>query len=326
MSSKFTKIISYIIPPLITVGLCYVLYSDIDSGNVFARLGDWNFALMALFLALNVVAMLLRALRWRLQLRAIGVSPSFADMVRAIFGCYGLNILLPRLGELWRSAYIARGAKKPFSEVFGSMIADRVSDTIVVGLIGLSSFGIASSAMLAFARKSTAFAGLGSMLTSWVALIALIAVVAVALFVIFAKNRFAARIRGFIAKTWTGFAVVFKMPGRTRWLFLTAGIWVSYIASMYVSMLAFAPTAQLLADHGFACALLTFVFGSLSMAVPSNGGIGPWQIAVMMSLCGIYGMTQEPALSFATINLAMTTLLTVVLGIWTFISIALKKR
>ncbi len=326
MASKSKKIIGSIVPTLITLGLCYVLYSDVDFGRIFDQLGSWNYSLVVLFLAFNVLAMLMRALRWRLQLRAIDASPSFAEMLRSIFGCYGLNILVPRLGEIWRSAYIARSSKKPFSSVFGTMIADRVSDTLAVGFIGVVAFVVASSAMFSFFQKSIAFNGFSSMLTSWMALTVIFVLIAIALFVIFAKNRFAVRIREFISKTWAGFAVLFKMPGRGRWLILTAAIWLCYIASMYVSMLAFPPTAQLLVEHGFASALLTFVFGSLSMAIPSNGGIGPWQIAVMMSLCGIYSMNQDVALSFATVNLAATSLLTIVLGIGTFVVIAFKKH
>lgn len=326
MASKSKKIIGSIVPTLITLGLCYVLYSDVDFGRIFDQLGSWNYSLVVLFLAFNVLAMLMRALRWRLQLRAIDASPSFGEMLRSIFGCYGLNILLPRLGEIWRSAYIARGSKKPFSAVFGTMIADRISDTLAVGLIGVFAFAFASKAMLSFVRNSTALDGIGSLLTSRIALVVVSVLLAGVLFVVLSKSCFAQRVRSVIAKMWNGFAVVFTMPGRGRWLLLTSGVWLSYIASMYVSMLAFPPTAQLVGEKGFACVLLTFVFGSLSMAIPSNGGIGPWQVAVLMSLSGIYGMSQDTALSFATINLAATTMLTIVLGIITFIEPALKKR
>ncbi len=62
------------------------------------------------------------------------------------------------------------------------------------------------------------------------------------------------------------------------------------------------------------------------MAVPSNGGIGPWQMAVMLALCGIYGMDRGPALAYATILLGFQTLMFIALGLYTFGAIALTRH
>ena len=48
------------------------------------------------------------------------------------FGTYAINLVFPRLGEVWRCGYIANRSKKPFSNVFGSMVADRLADTATV--------------------------------------------------------------------------------------------------------------------------------------------------------------------------------------------------
>ena len=115
------------------------------------------------------------------------------------------------------------------------------------------------------------------------------------------------------------------MPGKGKWLLLTLGIWTCYFLQLYVSFYAFPFTAALLAEYGVPAALVTFVLGSLAMGVPSNGGIGPWQWAVIFAL-GIYGLPKAEAGAFANLSLGTTTLLTIALGIFTFAAIAFDKR
>lgn len=319
MLSKIKKVLSYIIPPVITVGLCFVLYRDLD----FALLGDgarqcspW---LAALFIVATVMAMVFRGLRWRLQLRASGINPGFGVMSRSIFGTFAVNLVFPRLGEFWRCAYIARISGTSFSPVFGSMIADRLADTLMAGLIALTTFLCFSPAMAKFLEQANIPVGFLSGPVFW----AFVAVMVLGCFyVIFGKDKFSGKIREFLLKMWGGFMSIFRMKDKGLWLLLTLGIWGGYMASMALSMAAFPPTAGLGAD----AVMLTFVFGSLAMAIPSNGGIGPWQFAVILALNGLFGVPRETALVFATLNLGANTILTILLGLYTFAHILLKKN
>lgn len=320
--TKLRKILSYIIPPVITVGLCYVLYSGVDLRAIWTDIGQCNPALIAAFLGCNVLAMVIRGLRWRLQLRAIGAEPTAPQMTRSIFGTYAVNLVFPRLGEFWRCSYIARLSGRPFSGVFGTMVADRLSDTLTVALLCGTTFLLSSAALSRFLDH----AGMSlDFLTSAPALVCYALLAAMLIYLIAGRGSFATKTRAFIARTWRGFTVIFKMPRRGLWLLYTLLIWGSYVASMWLSMLAFEPTADLVAANGLQCVMVTFVFGSLAMAIPSNGGIGPWQFAIILSL-SFYGMPQGPALTFATLNLGATTLLTILLGLYTFTRIALKKQ
>ncbi len=324
-AEKIKKIVSYIIPPLVTVGLCYVLYADVDMEQIASGARSCNRLFVALFLACNVLAMVLRALRWRLQLRAIGVNPELGVMTRSVFGTYAVNIVFPRLGEIWRCGFIARISAKPFSGVFGTMVADRLSDTIAVLLICIPTFVLTAGALNSF-LQAAGFGNISAMLGSTPMLALYLFLVFFAIFVWKGKGTIAAKIRVFVLNSWRGFAAILHMPHKPVWLLLTIGIWGSYITSMWLSMLAFPPTAALIASNGFGVALLSFVFGSLAMAIPSNGGIGPWQFAIILCLGSLYGFDGAQALTFATLNLAATTILTILLGIYTFVHIAITSR
>lgn len=319
-------ILQYVVPPIITVGLCVFLYRDINWSEVVDGLHASNYLLLGSFLLCNVLAMLARARRWQIQLRAMDLRPTGGQMVRSIFGTYAVNLVFPRLGEIWRCTYISRETRSPFSAVFGSMIADRLVDTLCILLITLVSFILAAPAMAEFAAESNLMERLTAIISSpWVPLLTFILFI-LCLLCIYAPWHPFESIRRFVRNMWNGFMALFSMRrGRGQWILLTAAIWLGYGFGMYLSLLSYPPTAALIAQNGLVAALITFVFGSLAMAIPSNGGIGPWQAAVMLSLCGIYDMDPTPALTFATINVAFTTLLTIALGLYTFVSIQLKK-
>ena len=44
---------------------------------------------------------------------------------------------------------------------------------------------------------------------------------------------------------------------------------------------------------------VSLALSSVSMGIPSNGGLGPWQVAVIASLT-LYGVSQLEATAFAT--------------------------
>lgn len=325
MSPKINprKILSFIIPPVITVGLCYVLYSGVNLRRILADARQCNVGLILAFLGCNLLAMKFRAMRWRLQLRAIDADPSSPQMLRSIFGTYAVNLVFPRLGEFWRCSYVSRVASRPFSGVFGTMVADRLSDTLMVALICGLTFLMSHSALTRFLAEANIPMGF---MASLPAVIFYVLVVAFGLYLVLGKGSVAAAVRSFVVRMWRGFIVIFRMPRRGRWMLLTLAIWGSYILSMWLSMLAYPPTAALVAANGPGVVMVTFVFGSLAMAVPSNGGIGPWQFAIILSLSSLFGLHSTDALTFATINLGATTLLTILLGLYTFLHIALKKN
>lgn len=322
-------ILKYIVPLVISIGLCWLLFTGIDFGEMMRIIRQQcDFRWIALGFVFAIGAQVCRAYRWAIQLRALGIVPPIYVLIYSIFGTYAVNLVFPRLGEVWRCGYVAERQKASFTSVFGSMVADRLSDTVAVALITLFAFIVASDAILSFmARNGESYAAIASLLQSpllWGALVAL----AVAVWSFMSRrtsNKVITKIQNAVKELWQGFAVIVRMPGKGRWLLLTAGIWICYFTQLYVSFYAFPFTRALLDASGAQVALVAFVLGSISMGVPSNGGIGPWQWAVIFAL-GIYGLPHAQAGAFANLSLGTTTLLTIALGIFTFAAIAVDKR
>ena len=115
------------------------------------------------------------------------------------------------------------------------------------------------------------------------------------------------------------------MPGRWKFLILTFAIWGCYFVQLYVAMYAFDFTRALCTQPGLAFGLIpclvAFVLSSIGMAVPSNGGLGPWNIAIMFGYA-IYGVAEVEGAAFSIVQWSGQTVMLILLGIFTAIWIA----
>lgn len=333
------KIMKIAIPTAITVGLCYVLFTGVDFGAMMEVIRhDCNFWWIGLGLAISILSHVVRAMRWQIQLNALDIFPPLGWIVLSIFGTYAVNLVFPRLGEIWRTGYIATRQKAPFTTVLGSMVADRLADTITVLTISFITFLAAAPALMAFlTRYPEVYQGIISLATSpWIW--GILVVGAIAFWYFFSMrtaNPLVLKARKAIKELWQGFAVIAKMKGRVRWLLLTLALWGCYFTQLYVAFFAFPFTAEIIHNHGIVAVLVCFCLSSIAMGIPSNGGIGPWQIAIIFGLT-VYApaaMTDTAtetfrinATAFANLVLGMQTLLLILLGLFTFSAIALSNR
>lgn len=288
-----------------------------------------DFRWIGLALFISVFSHVFRAARWQIQLRALGIKASLWELTLSIFGTYAVNLVFPRLGEVWRTGYIAAEEKAPFTTVFGSMVADRLADTITVGLLTAATFLLAGPQLMQYlSQNPEAYNSLIELVSSpllWVGLIFLILFVWF-LFVKFPEHKLVVKAKEIWKGLWEGFAVI----GKGRWLLLTVAVWGCYFLQLYVAFFSFPLTAEVVSLHGILAVLVCFVLSSISMGVPSNGGIGPWQWAIIFGLSlyssDIPGLTREYATSFANLVMGMQTLLLIVLGIFTFTVISIRKK
>ncbi|MDE6165139.1 MAG: flippase-like domain-containing protein [Muribaculaceae bacterium] len=277
------KIMKIAIPTAITVGLCYVLFTGVDFGAMMEVIRhDCNFWWIGLGLAISILSHVVRAMRWQIQLNALDIFPPLGWIVLSIFGTYAVNLVFPRLGEIWRTGYIATRQKAPFTTVLGSMVADRLADTITVLTISLITFLAAAPALMSFlTRYPEVYQGIMHLATSpwiWSSLV----VLAIALWWFLSMrttNPLVLKVRKAIKELWQGFAVIVRMKGRVRWMLLTLALWGCYFTQLYVAFFAFPFTAEIIHSHGIVAVLVCFCLSSIAMGIPSNGGIGPWQIA-----------------------------------------------
>lgn len=332
MRKIISTTLKYLIPVAIGVGLFYFLYKNVNIDQMKSVLAtDVNYWWFLPVVVVSTFSHIFRACRWRLQLRAIGVDAPLSAIVNSIFGTYAVNLIFPRLGEVWRTGYIADRQRASFTTVLGSMVADRLTDTITVLALTVITFFIAQEAFFRFLDTYPQLQeGLVGLLTSpwtWVC----VAVCAGALVWLFKNktgNPIVAKVRTMVANLWQGFSGVAKMEGKWWFLLYTVLIWGCYFLQLYIATFAFSFTAHI----GVVATLVLFVLSSIGMGVPTNGGLGAWHIAIIFGL-SLYGIGAfdpsnfDPnASAFAMLVWGVQTLLLIVLGIYAFSYMAIDRK
>lgn len=323
--------VRYLLPLALTVLLVWYMFKKVNFGDMMDIIRHGvDFWWILLAMGISVFSHIFRAARWRLQLRGLGIDPPFMALCCSIFGTYALNLLFPRLGEVWRCTYISQRERAPFTTVLGSMFADRLSDTVMVFLLTVFTFVVAAPALHAFLTKypiGQDFARLVTDIWFWLIVIGAI-VVALILFKLLRHTRLMQKLMGLGKQLWQGFAVIAKMKGRGKFLVLTGCIWGCYFLQLYVAFFAFSFTRDLCTASnafGLVPALVAFVLSSIGMAIPSNGGLGPWNIAVMFGLA-VYGVGDAEGTAFSMLVWSAQTVMLMILGIYTMVYISVTRK
>lgn len=332
MKKILSIILKYGVPVIIGVGLIYFLYKNVDLEAMKSTLAsDVNYWWFVPVICVSIMSHVFRALRWRLQLRAIDVNTPLHPIVNSIFGTYAVNLVFPRLGEVWRCGYIANREKASFTQVVGSMVADRLSDTVTVLALTLFTFFLAQDAFYSFLDTYPQVKdGLVGMVTSWKTWVAAVVGVAVLVWLFTSKteNKLVLKVKDMVKNLWDGFAAIMHMEGKWWFLLYTVCIWGCYFFQLYIAAQAFSYTCDL---SGLAI-LVLFVLSSIGMGIPTNGGLGAWHMAIIFGL-SLYGVgtfsatnPDTQASAFAMLVWGIQTLLLIVLGIYAFTCIALEKK
>ncbi len=319
------KALQYILPVLLSALLIWYLFRKVDFRQTMEILShgvDYWWILAAM--GISVFSHIFRAMRWRIQLNALNVKTSLMELTCGVFGCYALNLLLPRVGELWRCTFVARRSRTQFTTVMGSMVADRMADSVMVIMLILLTFVLAAPALASFMAKYPVGENILHMLYSPAIWIAGASAIGIGWWLLhrFRDTAFVGKLRKWSKEIWKGFAVTATMPGKWRFLLLTVAIWGCYFVQLYVAFYAFSFTKALCHQPGLGFGLLpclvAFVFSSIGMAVPSNGGLGPWNIAIMFGLA-IYGVADVEGAAFSILQWSGQTVMLILLGIFTAI-------
>jgi len=282
---------------LVSVLFVYLAVRKVDLSESVRALGDvrpgWLLAAVLVYLSSFPV----RALRWRLILRA-QKDLSLAEIMGPVFVGYMANNVLPaRAGEIYRAHFLGRRVQMSRSGVAASIVVERAFDGLMLVAVILLVFLLFPGA---------GFLGGAALLTG----LAFLVLATGLLFYVLAAGRTGRakdRLLGLLPKAIRG-PVGVRLGFFTRGIrgistgreLLAAGgytllVWVLEACALALAVAAFAiplPVA------GY---LLVFALAALSTTLPSGPGyVGPYQYAFVLSL-GYFAVSQGTALAVSVV-------------------------
>lgn len=322
MKGKLISVLKVIIPLGIGVFVVWYQFKQLTSeqlSQIKESFASANYFWVVLSVFFGFLSHVSRAWRWNYALEPLGYKNKFINNFFGVMIGYVTNIVLPRFGEVWRCVMVARYEKAPFEKLFGTVVAERVADLIVLLII------VATVLVLQIARLKdrlnellTDFLSKNSVellvIKGGLAVIIGFAVTFIGWRLLKKSNHpVIAKIRELIAGLIDGVLSVLKM--KRKWAFLahTAFIWIMYLAMFYVPFLALPETST--AEIG--AVLASFVMASFSIVLV-QGGIGVYPVAVAQTLV-LYSIPYEAGFAMGWIIWVAQTVMIVSYGVGSLI-------
>ena len=327
---KLGDVLKYALLFGLSVLLMGYALKGIDFKLLKAQLVETNFFWLGLSLLVALAGFMSRAYRWRMQLKPFDPRITFADTYHATMIGYLANLVLPRMGEVFRCSVLRRNNRIPVEASFGTVITERLLDMIMLlsltGIAFLLEFDrlnayfqdLLNDRYLSLQQNKTLILVLGGLL-----LAALVGVFVVLFFFLsnLRENRFFQKVVSLVKGFLAGIFSVAKLENKPAFIGHTLFIWLSYYLMGYLAFFALPATSQL----SPVAALTVLVMGSFGMSVPVQGGIGVFHIMVRSALL-LYGVSLEAGMAFALINHTSQTLLVVILGGISFVMSLTRKK
>lgn len=304
-----------IILPLILGGfLVWYSFTIVSPKELLEYFKGANYYWVSLGLLFGILSHISRAYRWKFLLEPIGFKPSFFNSTMAVLVAYLMNIFLPRAGEVSRAAVMSNYEKIPFEKGFGTIVAERIADLIMLIIVICIALFVQFDFIYNLLTKNFS---LGKII--------LLIVILIGSFLMFfkyvrkANKGVGLRIKEFITSLSEGVISIFKMKNKWAFIFHTAFIWIMYIAMFWATV----PSIENL-SISFGAVLVGFIAGAFSIAA-TNGGIGLYPIAVAGAF-SLFNISEEPAIAFGSVMWASQTLMIIIFGGLAFLLLPIYNK
>ncbi|WP_282043904.1 lysylphosphatidylglycerol synthase transmembrane domain-containing protein [Winogradskyella flava] len=309
------SILKVALPLLLGVVLVWYSLSQISVSKLVQYFKDADYFWIILGVILGILSHTSRAYRWLYMAEPLGYRPKFINSFMAVYSAYLINFTIPRAGEIARASILTSYEDIPFDKGFGTIVAERVADTIMLLLI----VGIAL--VLEFEFIYDFFAKKFNPTTLVIGGVAFLLIcIALYLFISKSTSKFAQKVKGFVQGLIEGAFSIFKMKRKWAFIFHTIFIWAMYLSMFYVTTLALPE----LNNISLAAVLIGFILASFSIAA-TNGGIGSFPEAIVIAFT-LFSMPEDPSRAFGWIMWSTQTLVIIILGGLSLIYLPIYNR
>ncbi|NOR85992.1 MAG: flippase-like domain-containing protein [Bacteroidales bacterium] len=332
MKSKIISILKYLFFLLLGVGLLFLAFKNIELKAVWTELKNADYSWLIASMVLAIISHFFRALRWNQLINQMNYRTSSLTTFYAVMIGYLANLALPRMGEVTRCVVLSKKDRIPFNELFGSVIAERVFDLIVLLVMIVIVLLAQIKEIGGFLNRIIFKPLLGSYTGNfWAILVVFLSAILLAIIfiVLFRKLKpwlkttmFYSKAEAFLDGFVDGMKSIAKVKNKAVFLFYTFMIWSLYLAMIILPFYSFEETSFL----GVIDGMTVLSIGSLGIVAPVPGGIGSYHFIITELFTQLYQVPAQAAAAYATANHAAQTILILIGGGISYILLLLNKR
>lgn len=328
MKANIKKIINYSVFFGLAILLLYLAFRKVDINAIVEGFKNANYFWVGISLVISIIANLFRALRWRLLMEPLGISPPIKHVFGAVLIGYLANFAFPRLGEITKCGTLKKTDNAPFESLIGTVVVERAADlamlllcVILAFIIKIDFFGdfIIHKIFIPLFSKGTGISYISTII------IVVFFIFTYILLHLIRKNVFGHKVKSRVKSMYYGIVdglkSVVRMKKRGLFTSYSFIIWGLYLLMTYVLFFSTEPTSNLTIIDG----LFILVVGSFGMVVPVQGGFGAFHYITALGL-SLFGISQADGLVFATIGHESQTILLILLGTISMAALFFKRN
>lgn len=245
----------------------------------------------------------------------MGYTIKLPNSIMAVFITYFANYGIPRSGEVLRAAVLTNYEDVPFEKGFGTIVAERMADLLVMLSIMAITLVLEFDFIIEILQKS--FQPKKLILLG---VIGVLVILLVFYFIKKSQSKFALKVKAFFKGLIEGVLSIFKMKNKWAFIAHTLFIWVMYLLMFYVTTYALPEISNI----SIGAILVAFIAASFTIAA-TNGGIFVYPAAVMAAFT-VFGISKDPSYAFGWIMWSSQTLMIIILGSLSFLYLPIYNR
>lgn len=300
-----------------------------DKSHIKNALQTARFWLLFPVFGILLLSHFIRALRWRLLIEPLGYKVSRTNAFFAVLIGYLANQAVPRLGEVLKCTVLSRYEKVPADKLIGTIILERVIDSITLLFIFFITLIIQphlySDIVTTFfsTSKNTS----DNKIAGWIFGLFILGIIILILSIWMIKKKkkisdLKKLLITIVRSVVQGISSIKHLKKRKEFIVYTFLIWTIYLLGGYIGFLALQETEH----YGFKEAFTVLSAGSIGMIV-TPGGIGAYAYLIQKTML-LYGLNAGIALAFGWILWLAQTAVVLLGGLVSFVAIPYynKKR
>ncbi len=316
-------IINFSISLVLTAVFLYIAFYNVDFGEVLEKVSRASIFWIVVFIIVLLASHYLRAVRWKVIMSSVKPDASMKNLFGSLMVGYGVNCVIPRLGEITRAVLLGKWERISRSSMFGTVILERVIDVIFLGL------SVIVAALIYNGNLYLSFPWLKTTLYITSALIAFF-IIFILLVVRFKENfygvivalmgRFSGHLAqkaGYIFKMLAeGFASLKGTKNYILTFLLSVLIMLFYALNAYVGMLMIG-----MQNVTFAMAWIIMSISAIGVVIPTPGGTGSYHALAKSALVLLFGYGEVISLAYAFLTHIISYLLFITFSLIIFFAL-----
>ena len=309
--SKSRGTLNYLLSLILAGVFLYLAFHDVNFGEVLTIVSHASLLWTFIFITVLMVAHYLRAVRWKIILNSVKNNVSVKNLLGALLVGYGINCVVPRLGEISKAVLVGKWENLSRSSMFGTVILERIIDVIFLAVSVLIAMFIYSESLV------ESFPWLQTSL--YITFFFVIVVILFFYLGIKYKGKFYSVVVRFLGNFSEKFAhkvaYIFQMlgdgfgslKGTKNYIVtfsLSAIIMILYAFSSYIGF--FMVGMQEIRPVSFQMGWILMSISAIGVVIPTPGGTGSYHVLATSALVLLYGFSYDLSLAYAVLTHGLT--------------------